>query len=65
MSSKLNLGKFLRNCVFLGCTRRCSTSDWQDLQKFTSKLASFETFGAHFPVGKIIYWVVSFGQWAG
>ena len=36
------------------------------LQKFTSRLPRFDICGgAHFPVGKMIYWVGSFGQWAG
>ena len=61
MSSKLNLGKFILRVhekVFhlLG---------WSGLQKITSKLPSFNNCGAHFPVGKIIYWVCNFGQWAG
>ena len=33
--------------------------------KFTSKLPSFNNSGVHFSVGKIIYWMGSFGQWAG
>ena len=38
---------------------------WSDLQKFTSNLPSFDNYGAHFPMGKIIYSVSSFGQWVG
>ena len=34
-------------------------------KKFTSRLPSFDNWGAHFPVGKIIYWVCSYGQWTG
>ena len=38
------------------------TLDWSGLQKFTSKLPSFDNCGGHFPVGKIIFCVGSF--WA-
>ena len=34
---------------------------WSGLQKFTCKLPSSNNCGAHFPVGKIIYWVGSLG----
>ena len=33
--------------------------------KYTNKLPSFDNCGVHFPVGKMFYWVGSFGQWAG
>ena len=35
------------------------------LQKLRSKLSIFNKHGAHFSVGKKIYWVSNFGQWAG
>ena len=38
---------------------------WWGLPEFTSKLPSFNKVNAYFPVGKMIYWVGSFGQWAG
>ena len=34
-------------------------------KKLRSKLPIFNNCGAHFSVGKIIYWVGNFGQWAG
>ena len=33
--------------------------------KLRSKLPIFNNYGAHFSVGKIIYWVGNFGQWEG
>ena len=35
------------------------------LQELRSKLPIFDCCGAHFSVGKIIYWMGNFGQWAG
>ena len=34
------------------------------LQKLGSELSIFNFCDAHFAVGKIIYWVDNFGQWA-
>ena len=35
------------------------------VSQFRSKLLIFNNFDGHFSVGKIIYWVGNFGQWAG
>ena len=49
----------------LGCSSGVSSLGLVNFAKLRSKLPMFDKCGAHFSVGKIIYWVDTFGQWTG